>query len=67
MMIIHISFAKIYKYKGWKFDYDRAKPYGPEPLKKDGTPRKRTGRVFYKVFDEFYSLPIEEQEKYREV
>ncbi len=63
---IHISFFKLYRYKGWLFQYDRNKPFGPEPLKKDGTPRKRVGRVFYKMFDEFYNLPVEEQEKYRE-
>jgi hypothetical protein len=64
--LIHVTFSKGYRYKGWLFEYDRNKPFVPEPLKKDGTPRKRSGRVFYEMFDEFYKLPIEEQEKYRE-
>jgi hypothetical protein len=63
---IHINFQKTYRYKGWFFEYHRNKPFGPEPLKKDGTPRKRAGRKFYKMFDEFYGLTVEEQEKYRE-
>ena len=62
---IHISFSKLYRDKGWYFEYDRNKPFSPQPLKKDGVPRKRVGRAFYKMFNEFYGLPIGEQEKYR--
>ncbi len=62
---IHITFIKVYRYKGWLFEWDRNKPFGPEPLKKDYTPIKRVGKKFYKTFDEFYQLPINEQETYR--
>ena len=64
--LIHVTFGKGYHYKGWYFEYDRNKPFGPWPLNKDETPKKRAGKKFYKMFDEFYNLPIEEQEKYRE-
>ncbi|MDY0136385.1 MAG: hypothetical protein RBS36_04360 [Thiomicrospira sp.] len=64
-IIVHISYQRVYQYKGWRFDYDRNKPFGPEPIKKDGTPRKRAGRVFYKAFNEFLSLPVEQQEEHR--
>ena len=64
--LIHVTFSKGYRYKGWLFEYDRNKPFGPQPLKKNHEPKKQAGRKFYKMFDEFYNLPIEEQEKYRE-
>ncbi|MFK5882818.1 MAG: hypothetical protein QM489_00590 [Candidatus Izemoplasma sp.] len=63
--LIHICFIKAYEYKGWKFEYDRGKPYGPWPLKKDLEPRERAGQVFYNLFSEFYKLEDAEQEKYR--
>lgn len=54
-----ICFASIYKYKGWLFEY---RPYtGPWPLKKDGEPREKAGRRFYKVFSEWFDLPEDEQ------
>jgi hypothetical protein len=65
-VLLHISFSKLYRYKGWYFEYDRNKPFGPWPLKTNGESMKRAGRVFYKMFEEFYSLPVEEQEQYRE-
>jgi hypothetical protein len=65
-VLIHITFAKTYRYKGWYFEYDRNKPFGPWPLNKDGASKKRAGKKFYKMFDEFYSLPVSEQDNYRE-
>lgn len=64
-MIIHISHAKFYSFNGWTFEYDRNKPFVPWPCKKDLEPRERAGMVFYKMFGEFNSLSIDEQEKLR--
>jgi hypothetical protein len=64
--LIHISFFKLYRYKGWYFEYDRNKPFGPWPIKPNGEPMKRASKKFYEMFDEFYSLPVEEQEKHSE-
>ena len=60
----HICSARIYEYKGWLFEFH---PYtgGPWPLRKDGEPRKRAGRVFWKVFDEWRALPEDDREQYR--
>jgi hypothetical protein len=63
--IIHIAWQCIYAYEGWEFDYDRRKPLGPWPLKKDGEPRARAGRKFYSMFARFNALPVEQQEEYR--
>ena len=65
VQIIHISFQKVYQYKGWLFEWDKNKPFEPWPLKKDYTPRKQAGRLFYKAFDEFYQLTTNEQEAHR--
>jgi len=62
---IHISFAVVYNYEGWTFDYDRGKPFGPWPLKKDGEPRARAGKKFYDMFERFLKLTEEDQEKLR--
>ncbi|MBE0470428.1 MAG: hypothetical protein IBX55_13100 [Methyloprofundus sp.] len=64
-VIVHMSFQKAYLFKGWLFEYDRNKPFGPWPLKKDFEPRKRAGRSFFKCFAEFQSLPVERQEEFR--
>ena len=58
-----ICSAPMYEYKGWFFEFH--KYIGPWPLKKDGDPRKRAGRAFYKMIDGFRALPDDEQEKYR--
>jgi hypothetical protein len=63
--IIHITYQVIYVFEGWKFEYDRNKPFGPWPLTKDDDPRARAGRKFYSMFDLFLKLPLEEQEKLR--
>lgn len=53
----------VYEYKGWTFEYGMCS--GPWPLRKDGEPRKRAGRVFWKVWSEWQSLPLEEKAKTR--
>ena len=52
----------IYEYKGWIFERGYI---GCWPLKKDGEPRKRAGRKFYSVVDEFLDLPEDEQKAHR--
>ena len=63
--IIHVSFIQIYEYKGWRFEYDRRKPFGPWPLKKDDEPRARAGIKFYRMFGEFNLMSDEQQETFR--
>lgn len=63
--VVHVSVGKFYKFNGWLFEYDRNKPFGPWPCRKDWEPREKAGRRFYKVFAKFDELSIEEQEKYR--
>jgi len=65
MEIIHITYQIIYEFNGWLFEYDRRKPFGPWPLKKDLEPRSRAGKKFYEMFEGFSSLAEVEQEKYR--
>lgn len=64
-MIIHVSFARFYEFDGWLFDWNRNKPFGPWPCKKNLEPRKRAGRKFYDAFQRFQDMPIAEQEKCR--
>lgn len=61
--LIHISFAKIYKFKGWLFEHHRY--LGGWPLTKDLEPRKRAGDKFWLVYSEFYSLNSKDKENYR--
>ena len=64
-VIVHMSFAKIYEFDGWVFEYHRTKPFPPWPLKKDLEPRKRAGRNFWKMFEKFRVLDIDQQEELR--
>ena len=64
-MIIHVSYARFYKFEGWVFEWNRNKPFGPWPCKKDLEPRKRAGRKFYSMFGRFQELSEDEQENYR--
>lgn len=64
-MIIHVATCKFYKFQGLIIEYDRNKPFGPWPCRKDFEPKQRAGRKFYKIFAEFSELSIEEQEKLR--
>jgi len=43
----------IYKYKGWLFEIHSF--CGPWPLKKNGDPKERAGRIFWKLMDEFHA------------
>ncbi len=49
---------KIYQYKGWLFEYSMCS--GPWPLKKDGELRKRAGRVFYDIIQQWENEPDKE-------
>ena len=53
----------IYKYSGWLFEF--GKHTGPWPLTKKYDLRKRAGRRFYKIWEEWHSLGEKEREKYR--
>lgn len=64
-MLIHMSIVKFYRFEGWTFEYDRNKPFGPWPCKKDFEPRKRAGKKFYDMFERFNDMPIEAQESFR--
>lgn len=63
--IIHVTLIIMYEFEGWKFEYDRRKPFGPWPLKNNLEPRARAGRKFYSMFGRFIELPETEQEKHR--
>lgn len=63
--IIHISVPIFYEFEGWIFDYDRRKPFGPWPCKKDLEPRARAGAKFYAMIGRFLDLPVAQQEEYR--
>ena len=52
---------KIYQYGGWTFEVHSY--LGPWPLKKDGEPRERVGRVFWAIYDKFSKL--DNKEDYR--
>jgi hypothetical protein len=52
-----------YRYKGWYFEIPAC--CGPWPLKKDGQPFERAGRVFWELCEEFEALTEEEHEACR--
>ena len=53
---------RIYEYKGWVFEYGYGSVW---PLKKNGDLRKRAGRKFYNMIDEFTHLQTYEQDECR--
>ena len=55
--------STVYSFRGWLFEFPPS--CGPWPLRKDLSPRKRAGRVFYRVVEEFAALQKEEQDKYK--
>jgi hypothetical protein len=56
---------RIYRFGGWLFE--RPAGYGtPWPIKEDGTPYKRAGRVFWKMVDRFERMSNEKREACRE-
>lgn len=63
--VVHVTVCKFYRFKGWIIEYDRNKPFGPWPCRRDFEPRQKAGREFYRVFAEFDKLSIEDQEKHR--
>ena len=60
--IMHFSFADVYEFEGFRFEYGFMKM---QKLNKDGEVSKRMGRKFFKAFDKWYDLPEKEREKYR--
>lgn len=64
-VLVHISIQHVYRFDGWEFELYRTKPFPPWPLKKDGDPRERAGRKFWKMIDQFLALSEEEQEQHR--
>jgi hypothetical protein len=58
-----ICSPSVYEYKGWRFEDSGYS--GPWPLRKDGEPRQRAGRVFWRVWGEWCDLPEEEKQKTR--
>lgn len=61
-MINFLCSTPIYEFRGWLFEYGHMTCW---PLKKDGEPRKRAGRKFYSIVDEFLRLPDEQQKAHR--
>lgn len=56
---------RIYRFEGWLFEL----PSGhgsPWPIKEDGTPYKRAGRVFWKMVDRFERMSEGKRESYRD-
>lgn len=52
----------VYEFKGWTFEFGYT---GCWPLRKDGELRKRAGRKFFAMVDEFAKLPKKQQEACR--
>lgn len=63
-IVLHISVAKFYCFEGWTFEYNRNKPFGPWPCRKDMEPRARAGDTFYSMFGRFSALSDEEQDEF---
>jgi len=54
---------RVYEYQGWTFEVHAM--CGPWPLKKDGDPRERAGRVFYNMYSEWSKLTDTEKKETR--
>jgi hypothetical protein len=62
MTIAYICSPRVYEFAGWVFEYGG---YGtPWPLKKNGDPRERAGRIFWHVITTFEKLSQEERQEY---
>lgn len=57
-----ICMARIYEFNGWKFEYGYT---GCWPLKKNGEPRAKAGKTFFKAVNDFFKLSDDEKEKHR--
>jgi hypothetical protein len=62
-MIGWLCSGKIFTYKGVTFEIPGIG--APWPLKKNGDPRARAGKVFYRLIDEFKNLSEEEKKSCR--
>jgi hypothetical protein len=62
--IVWMCSARQYRFEGWLFE-DAGMAHGPWPLKKNGDPREKAGRKFYKMWGRFDKLSKAEKEKYR--
>jgi hypothetical protein len=58
-----MCFQSGYCFEGYTFEYHDY--MGPQPIRKDGEPRKTIPKGFWEAFDRWNKLPDEEQEKYR--
>lgn len=56
------SFGNVYRYDGWLFEFSRV--VGPWPLCQDGEPRKRAGRMFWRMWERFNALSDEDKAHY---
>jgi len=54
---------RLYEYDGWFFENHSY--CGPWPLKKNGDPRKKAGRKFYKDVQPFFDMSDKEKKKYQ--
>ena len=60
--IMHISFADVYEFEGFRFEYGFMKL---QKLNKDGEVSKRMGRKFLSAVGRWEKLSKKEREKYR--
>lgn len=60
--IIHLNIPKSYTFNGVDFEMTYS---GPWPLKKDGDPKARAGRGFYKRIKDWCKMTDADREKYR--
>jgi hypothetical protein len=61
-MTIFLCGPTIYHFRGWLFECHSYR--GPWPLRRDFSPRKRAGRRFWLVWQEFDLLPEEKRKEY---
>lgn len=61
--VIHLCGPRIYEFDGVGFEFGYST--GPWPLKKDGDPRARAGRGFYKRIGPWLKMADPQREVYR--
>lgn len=54
---------KVYRFETVTFEVHSY--FGPWPLNQDGSPKARTTRSFWTLWERFKALPPEERERYR--
>ncbi len=59
--VIHLSIPKIYEFNGVEFECGTIT--GPWPLKKNGNPKARCGKRFYKRIQEWSKMKDADREK----